>query len=384
MRHFQNILTDKKLIGVKVIINSIFIVLLAIHFLGCDKTEEVTESKVTKKEQKLVKIRYGITPYQESALPVVPKSTGWYEEAGLDVELVPLVWGDAILALSGGAIDVVIYNFNSFLPPYENAAQGNRKPIIYSPIFYFSGQAIMIHGDSGMEPLVDRDTSNVEEFESAVAKTALQLKGKKIGITKGTETEEIVIKALKKAGLDPEKDVTLIHSTIEDAMAAFLAKDLDAFGAGLTERTETKRHGAVELLVTTDVTRPVINAIVTTEEFAKENRELMDKLVGIWFKTILFMEEDLLKNSSYVLKYLKKAASTRYSPEEYTVAWTYNKFAENPKEAYQIFINKNSPFYWKKEWDSINNFLLDSKKISAPIPYDAFLGEEVLKRLSSK
>src|SRR3954452_5494893 len=63
-------------------------------------------------------IRYGITPYQDSGLPVVPAMKGWYKDEGLNIELVPLAWGDVIAALSSGSIDVAIYNFNSFLAPY--------------------------------------------------------------------------------------------------------------------------------------------------------------------------------------------------------------------------------------------------------------------------
>src|SRR5690349_4136044 len=64
-------------------------------------------------------IRYGITPYQDSGLPVVAAMKGWYKEEGLNVELVPLAWGDVVTALSSGSIDVAIYNLNSFLAPYQ-------------------------------------------------------------------------------------------------------------------------------------------------------------------------------------------------------------------------------------------------------------------------
>ena len=39
-------------------------------------------------------IWYGITPYQDSDLPVVAAKLGWYKEQGLNVQLVPLEWGD--------------------------------------------------------------------------------------------------------------------------------------------------------------------------------------------------------------------------------------------------------------------------------------------------
>src|SRR5947209_5998258 len=106
-------------------------------------------------KQHQVVIRYGITPYQDSALPVVPAKLGWYRDAGLNVELVPATWGDVVTAISAGAIDVAVYNFNSFQAPYENAAQGPRRPVFYCPLFLFKGQAIMIKAGSSMVPFKD-------------------------------------------------------------------------------------------------------------------------------------------------------------------------------------------------------------------------------------
>lgn len=337
--------------------------------------------KYSKQPQGLVTVRYGITPYQDSALPVVPNELGWYKEAGINVQLVPVAWGDVVTDLSSGAIDVAIYNFNSFQPPYENASTGSSKPLVYCPVYLFRGQAIMIKQDSGMEVFREISGESKESREARIAKVAAQLKGKRIAVTEGTELEQIVLAALKKANLTKD-DIKLIHASPEDSLAAFLAGNIDAFAAGLTERVESRRRGATELLVTADVMLPVIDGIVTTEAFAQKNPEVMDKLVSIWFRTIRFMEEDLNKNSSHILKYLASAASTRYSPEEYSVAWTFNVFPHDPREANKMFNDPSSTAYWKTSWDTNNEFLLQQKKIRAPIPYSAYWGDKVLERLS--
>lgn len=326
-------------------------------------------------------VKYGITPYQDSALPVVADYLGWYEENNIEFELVPLAWGDVITALISGAIDVAIYNFNSFQAPYENAAIGTNKPIYYCPTYIFKGQAIMVHNDAGLDVFKDRENETPQERKARLKNVILQLKDKKIAVTEGTELEQIVLEALKIANLDPNNDVSIIHASPEDGLAAFLSKDIDAFAAGLTERTEARRHNAIELLVTSDVTLPVIDGIVTTEEFASKNQELLDKLVVLWFQTIRYMEEDLSENSKHIRDYLAKSASTRYSVEEYKIAWSFNIFPQNPKAACELFCEADSPYYWKISWDENNKFLLESKKIKSPIPYSAFIGEKVLNRL---
>jgi ABC-type nitrate/sulfonate/bicarbonate transport system substrate-binding protein len=345
----------------------LFIALIA----GCRNDEQNT-------------VKYGITPYQDSALPIVADSIGLYKDSNIDFKVVPLAWGDVVSALISGAIDVAIYNFNSFQAPYENASRGSNKPVFYCPTYVFKGQAIMVHGDAGYTVFKDLPNENAEDRLNRLSNVINQLKGKRIGITEGTELEQIVLEALKIAKLDPAKDVKLIHASPEDALASFLSKDLDAFAAGLTERTEARRHGAIELLVTSDVTLPVIDGIVTTENYLKEHQQTLDSLVSIWFKTIRFMESDLSNNSKYIRNYLAKSASTRYSVEEYNIAWSFNIFPRNPIEAYELFLNNQSPYYWEKSWNTNNDFLIDSKKITSPIPKSAFKGVDVLQRLMTK
>jgi|SRR5271166_2692154 len=67
---------------------------------------------------------------------------------------------------------------------------------------------------------------------------------------------------------------------------------------------------------------PVIDGLVKTEEFASKNRDVLDKLVLSWFRTIRCMQPDVQKNSEEIREYLRTTASTRYSPEEYGIAWS--------------------------------------------------------------
>jgi len=333
------------------------------------------------KRPALQRVRYGITPYQDTALPTVGQELGWYRESGMEVEFVPLAWGDVVNAIAGGSIDVALYNFNSFQAPYENAVQGNIKPVFYAAMYVFKGAAIMVHGDAGMEPFRDIPGETETQRKERVKVTAQQLKGKRIAVTKGTEYEQIVLAALDAAGLNAKKDVKLIHATPEDALAAFLARDVDAFGAGLTERVEARRHGGTELLVAADVSPPVLDGLITSDQFAAKHREILDKLVFLWFRTIQFMEKDLPQNSKYVLGYLARTASTRYTSEEYQLAWTFQIFPPIPEEAWRLLYVDSSPYYWKRVWSANNEFLIRQGKVKTPVPFEAFWGEQVMKRI---
>lgn len=331
-----------------------------------------------------VVIRYGITPYQDTALPVVAERRGWYAAEGLRVELVPLSWDQVMPALRSGSIDVAVYNFNSFLPAYANAAQGTqRRPIFYAPLYVFHGQAIMVHGNAGLRTLDASPSRSRTPSREEVAAIAAQLRGKRIALTRGTELEQIVLAALSAAGLT-ERDVTIIHASPEDSLAAFISGDVDAFAGGLTERVEARRRGGIELLTQSDVMSPVTDGLITTEAFARDHPEALDKLVLLWFRTIRHVAADVPNNSIEVRDYLRTAASTRYSPQEYAIAWTFEYFPSSAAEAQQVFSTPGSRYYWRNAWDEVGRFLVEQRTIRQIPPHDAYVGDAVLRRLATR
>jgi len=326
-------------------------------------------------------IRYGVTPYQDSGLPVVADALGWYEAEGLKVVLVPLSWGDVMPALAGGAVDVVIYNMNSFMPAYWRSTQGRSPPLFYAPVFAFKGQAVMVHGDKELMTMPETDSLEAKEAEARIIEVAEQLRGKRVGVTKGTELEQIVLEGMSKAGLT-EDDVTLVHGSPEVTLAAFLAGDLDAFAAGLTERVEASKRGAVALYSASDVMPPVINGLVTSEAFRENRSAELGRLLDLWFRTVQYIGDDVEGNSVHIREYLRERGSTDYSPEEYAIAWNFDVFALNREDARELFNDDASSLYWRSAWDGINDFLLSEGELEQSVPYSAYFGESVLESQS--
>lgn len=327
-------------------------------------------------------VRYAISPYQDTALPVVAETNGWYKQEGLNVELKLLDWGNVMDSVASGAVDVAIQNFNSFQPVYFNINTRGGDVVFYYPLYVFKGAAIMVKQDKGLKPLDEFLKDPSLSKEEALRATVLQLKGKRIITTKGTEMEQVVLAALEKAGLKPDVDVKIINSSPADGLRAFIAGDADAYSGGLTERTEARRHGSIELLTSAAVTAPVIDGLVTTKHFAAEHPEELNKLIKLWFKTITWMEEDLDTRSKIVIEYLAAKGSTRYSVDEYKYAWQYAQvFPRNPDDLQKAILQENAQFFWQKSWDANNQFLLKENKIPKPVPYDGFVGDSVQTKL---
>lgn len=337
---------------------------------------------VTACSQKKRPIRYAISPYQDTALPIVAEKNGWYSQAGLNVDVKLLDWENVMSSVAGGAVDVAVMNFNTFQPVYHNINDRGGDVVFYYPLYVFKGGAIMIRQDSGMKTVDDLMEDAKQDPETALKQAIMQLKGKRVITTKGSDMEQIVLSALDRAGLKVDEDVRISDASSADGLRAFLAGEADAYSGGLTERTEARRHGCVELVTSAQLLPPVVDGLVTTKKFAAAHEKELNQLIGLWFKTIAWMEEDLSNRSKVVIDYLSSKGSTRYTVQEYEYAWRHAQvFPKNPEEMDKAILSTNAPYYWKRSWDANNQFLLKDGKITKVVPYDAFVGENVQKAL---
>ena len=333
---------------------------------------------------KKVPIRYAISPYQDTALPIVGAKNNWYSQEGLNVEIKLLDWQNVMDSVASGAIDVGVMNFNTFQPVYHNINDRGGNVVMYYPLYVFKGGAIMVRKESGMKTMNDLMADGKMNRDQALKQAISQLKGKRIITTKGSDMEQIVLSALEKAGLKPGIDVKISDASSSDGLRAFLAGEGDGYSGGLTERTEARRHGGVELVTSADLLPPVIDGLVTTKTFASTHKDEMNKLIAVWFRTITWMDEDLDNRSKVVIDYLSSQGATRYTVEEYKYAWQHAQvFPKSPSEMQDTILAASAPYYWKRSWDANNQFLLKQSKISSPVPYEAFEGEAVQKTLGN-
>ena len=128
---------------------------------------------------------------------------GFYEQAGLDVEIVE---GGVEIApqktLASGAVDFAI----SWVPKALAEREAGAKVTNIAQVFQRSGTLQVSFKEAGITSVAD-------------------FKGKKIG-NWGFGNEYEIFAALSKAGLDPATDVTLLQQNFD--MSGLLAGDIDA------------------------------------------------------------------------------------------------------------------------------------------------------------
>ena len=116
-------------------------------------------------------------------------------------------------------------------------------------------------------------------------KTINDLKGKKVGVTRGGIQEVLLLAELQQAGLtfsdQPGKDVQLIYLAYADLNQAMLGKNIDAMMNSEPQSSQSINKGyGTEILkpYNTPIGEP-IRTMVMTEKFYKERRPLAEKFM---------------------------------------------------------------------------------------------------------
>jgi NitT/TauT family transport system substrate-binding protein len=138
-------------------------------------------------------------------------------------------------------------------------------------------------------------------------KTAQDLKGKKLGISRfGSSSDSATRAALKQLGLDPEKDVTLVQvGSLAARTAALLSGALDGAVDALPDTLNLEAHGFHPLLDLAAQELPAVNnVLVTTGAFATNNATITQKYVDAIVQGVARAKSDKSLSIQLTQKYL--------------------------------------------------------------------------------
>ena len=182
----------------------------------------------------------------------------------------------------------------------EAAVSGRAKgvPIYIVAGFAKGGARLVAQPDAGIKSIKD-------------------LKGKKVGVTRGSIQELLLAAELAQNGLTsadaPGKDVQIIYLSYPDLNAALLGKNLDAI-----MQTEPQASQALNKKFGVEVLRPYdtpigepIRTLVMTEKFYKERRPLAEKFMRCFVEATKTFIENKPLAEKYVTQTLFKGQITK-------------------------------------------------------------------------
>jgi ABC-type nitrate/sulfonate/bicarbonate transport system substrate-binding protein len=334
----------------------------------------------------LISVRFGVSPFQDTLLPIVGREKGWYREEGLNVEFKVLGWTEVMEALSAGQIDVAINNISSVVATHDNNPQ-----IVYwyglNP--FDNGFALMIRPNSKLKTLKQIE-AEVNDPETAIKMTAAQLKGMTVVTTSRTDMEQGVAAAARRGGLDFKRDVHIIDMDPDDGLAAFLRGTGDAYIGGIPQRTRAEKEGMVEMLTGADLGPPPINGLVTTKSYAASHQDVLLKLLHVWFRTVVYMdtnENNMNAGAQIIITDLNSRSGAQFTLKDFKRFWNnYEHYPSSPRAVQSLILNATGRNYWKARWDDCNLYFFGiTHAISKPVDSkDAFLMDEAQRAYVSK
>lgn len=320
----------------------------------------------TAHSQDLVKVRFGVSPFQDTLLPILGAEFDWYEEQGLDVEFVILGWTEVQEALAAGEIDVAINNISSVIAVHQQ----------WPDFVYYYGFNIF---DQGAALMAKPEYKSTEEFEAeglsheeAVQAALEQMSGKTVVTTGNTDMEQAVLGAAIRADMDYENNLNIVDLNPDEGLAAFLTGTGDFFLGGLAQRFRATQEGMKAIVVGPDLAPPPINGIVTTRTYAEENPEVMLKLIHVWFQIVNYIEENTDEGAEIILDVLNTQTGATMGVDDFKEYWqNWEHYPLTPAEIERDILDPEGYGYWKARWDDCNWYFYEVKQsIEEPVDSD--------------
>jgi len=224
-----------------------------------------------------------------------------FKPLGIEIKWIDFQFGPPLLeAINVGGVD---FGYVGDSPPIFAQAAG--AAIVYAagqPIT--NGQGILVPANSTIRSVAD-------------------LKGKRVGFTKGSSAHNVIVQTLEKAGLT-YADITPVYLTPPDAGPAFANGSIDAwsiwdpyFAIG-----ETKQNGRI-LVNASEITK-TNSFYIANRDFAKTRGAVLQQIIDVTSSTAKWAES----HRDEVAKAL--SAVTNIPLDIQTVAANRSSFAVGP------------------------------------------------------
>ena len=199
--------------------------------------------------------------YQKTNLPVIARQQQVIEKAlpkGVTVKWVEFNAGPPLVeALNAGSVDL---GWTGDAPPIFGQAAGAAIVYVAALPSNGAGEGIFVKPESSVKSVAD-------------------LKGKKVGVGKGTSAHNLLVAALEKAGLSLS-DITPVYLPPPDAAAAFASDKIDAWAVWDPFFAVAETRYKPRVLVTTDKTLDVKTYFLGNRDFVAAHPDTVKLTIG--------------------------------------------------------------------------------------------------------
>lgn len=309
----------------------------------------------------LDKVRVGLSAFQDVNTIHVGIQKGFYEEAGIELEIQNTDWPGAQELMIGGHVDMAT---TSDADVVLQNSRGLDTSLTF-PLFYFAGGGLMFDPERhNWTPLNDILPTVGGDITMAIRKTLEQAKGASVGVSAAGAEYASFIEMVTIAELDPS-DFTIVDLAQEELPPALLSGSVDIMIAGIPQRLAVLKQGYKTLMDQTAVPSTVAHAgFGTTREWADANMDLAIRIEGVIIRTLAYVEENPDESFAIIAEKLREAG-TVVDPEDLKGVWNVMEFFPNSKKWYvSKVVTEGGQFYWRDRFQTIVNNLQAEGRIS--------------------
>ncbi|MCQ6561756.1 aliphatic sulfonate ABC transporter substrate-binding protein [Paenibacillus mendelii] len=307
----------------------------------------VTNPEESKPQVKAETINFAYMPNMGGAAPIaIGEEKGFFEEAGIKLNAVKFLSGPPeFQAMASGDIDI------AYIGPGATflSAQGQGNII-----------GLVSLGKSDM--VFATKKSGIQEWKD--------LKGKTVGVPKGTSGEMVLNLGLEKAGLKPE-DVNIINMDVAGAVTAYVANKVDAVAIWSPYTTEIEKQVGKENMIKLGDNSSFYpeysfpSSWVVSPKFLKEKPELVERFM----KAMAKVTDYKIKNIDEAVKLT--AEYTQVPEDSLKQELESIEWIDNAKLA-EVFSNGEAI----KWYDNLQKLFVLNEKLDKAVPSADFLTTE--------
>lgn len=235
----------------------------------------------------LEKVTYGFIAFPGTLPYLVAKDQGFFQEEGVDVEIVDDT--DYVKMNEDVATGAVDFQSQYVLIDVVDAVSRGKKLSIVMATDYSDGADAIV--------------------AKKEIRTVADLKGKKIGVAKGTLSQYLLSDALKKSSLSLS-DVIEVDLTSADAVSAFISGDVDAAVSWEPDVTKAVTDGGGWRLYTSaESPGLIIDCLVFRSEFVRKYPKKVTGVIRGYMKGMNFISANPEKSYEIGAAYMKVSAA---------------------------------------------------------------------------
>ncbi|MBH5320192.1 aliphatic sulfonate ABC transporter substrate-binding protein [Paenibacillus sp. GSMTC-2017] len=322
-----------------------------------EAASNTTVTKATSKTEtkELSEVRVGYIPDINGAAPIViGEEKGFFKEAGIKVTPTKFLSGPPeFQAMAAGELDI------AYIGPGATflAAQGKGKIIAVASL-------------SKSDKLLATKSSGIKSWAD--------LKGKTVGVPKGTSGEMILNLGLEKVGLKPS-DVNIINLEVAGAVSSFIANKVDAVAIWSPYTAEIEKHvGKDNILVVGDNEQFYPEYVfpaswVVNPTFLEKKPEVVEQFLQAW-----------IASNDYKLKNIEEtitltAAFTQVPEDSLRSQLKDIEWIESSKIA--AYLQDGTA---KKWYENLQHLFVKSEKLKEVVPAEQFLVSDLFNNAINK